>query len=171
VANEKEPGAIDQDDAGPRLLRVRHLERGDRVQWRLLWQQYLPAPAGIHRPGFYLQRPPDETMELTFERLVDPAQQPHALVAVRSDRLVGFVHYLFHASSWSVAQVCYLEDLYVEPRTRRAGVGRALVRAVYAASDQVNVSTVYWLTQESNSVSRALFETMARRTDFIRYER
>jgi ribosomal protein S18 acetylase RimI-like enzyme len=67
--------------------------------------------------------------------------------------------------------VCYLEDLYVEPAMRRVGVGSELVRAVYAASDQANASTVHWLTQQSNTAGRALFKTLAHRTTFIRYER
>ena len=171
VANPKAPGAVDTANAGQQLFGVRHLERGDRAQWRSLWQQYLLPTVGRHPHGFYLQRPRDELIDLTFERLVDPARQPHAFVAVRFDRLVGFVHYLFHPSSWSMTQVCYLEDLYVEPAMRRAGVGRELIHAVYAAADQANASTVHWVTQESNTAARALFETLAHRTTFIRFER
>jgi GNAT superfamily N-acetyltransferase len=160
------------DGARESLFRVRQLDRDDRAQWLSLWQQYLPPTAGPRRcPGFYLQPPPDKDVDVTFERLVDPARQPHALVAVNADRLVGFAHYLFHPSTWSVTQVCYLEDLYVEPAMRRAGAGRALIRALYAAADQANAAAVYWVTQESNTAARALFETLGRPAGFIRYER
>ena len=85
--------------------------------------------------------------------------------------LVGMVHYLFHPSSWSVTDVCYLEDLFVDPVARGKGVGRALIQAVYAAADRAKASAVYWMTQEYNADGRALYDTLAQRTSFIRYNR
>ena len=76
-----------------------------------------------------------------------------------------------HPSTWALRDYCYLEDLYVDPATRGHGVGRALIRAVYEAADRVQAASVYWLTQEFNSEGRALYDTLARRTSFIRYER
>jgi GNAT superfamily N-acetyltransferase len=154
------------------LFRVRGIDRADFAQWRSLWQQYLrPTTQERSPPAFYLQPPPGKVADATFERLVDPARQPHALVAVNGDRLIGFAHYLFHPSTWSLTQLCYLEDLFVEPAMRRAGVGSALIRGLYAAANQANACAVYWLTHESNIAARPLFETLARPTGFIRYER
>ncbi|MBS0365233.1 MAG: GNAT family N-acetyltransferase [Proteobacteria bacterium] len=141
---------------------IRPLQATDRTQWQQLWQGYL---------RFYRQRLPPDITDLTFARLTDPAQQPHALVAEDAGALVGLVHYLFHRSTWSRPDVCYLEDLYVEPQRRGLGAGRALIRAVYAAADQAGVGGVYWMTQEFNAEGRALYDTLARRTSFIRYER
>jgi len=50
-------------------------------------------------------------------------------------------------------------------------VGRALIQAVYAAADRVKAGAVYWMTQEFNAEGRALYDTLAPRTSFIRYER
>ena len=93
------------------------------------------------------------------------------LVAERDGALLGFVHYQFHPSTWALRDSCYLEDLYVDPAARGSGVGRALIRAVYAQADRAQAATVYWLTQEFNTDGRALYDTLARRTSFIRYER
>ena len=144
------------------MLEVRPIRPADRAQWGLLWQGYL---------RFYRQHLPEEQTNTTFARLIETSRQPHGLVAERAGKLVGLVHYLFHPSSWSMTDVCYLEDLYVDPAGRGAGVGRALIEAVYAAADRANVGTVYWLTQEFNAEGRALYDTLARRTSFIRYER
>jgi len=144
------------------MLHVRPLNPHDHLQWRSLWSGYL---------RFYRQRLPDEITDATFERLLDLTRQPHGLVAQRGAGLVGFVHYLFHPSSWSLTQVCYLEDLFVDPAARGGGVGRALIQAVYAAADQAKASAVYWMTQEFNADGRALYDTLAHRTSFIRYER
>ena len=141
---------------------LRPLQADDREQWNGLWQGYL---------RFYRQRLPGEITERTFARLIDDQQQPHAIVAAERGRLVGFAHYLFHPSSWSLTDVCYLEDLFVDPAARGGGVGRALIEGVYAAADRVKAGAVYWMTQEFNADGRALYDTLARRTSFIRYER
>jgi GNAT superfamily N-acetyltransferase len=141
------------------------------MQWSSLWQQYLAPTVESGAPGFYLRAPTPEVVARTFDRLIDPAQQPHALVAVQTGRLVGLVHYLFHPSTWSQTPVCYMEDLFVEPVMRRAGVGHALIRALYAAADEADASAVYWVTHGSNTAARTLFDTLAHPTAFVRYER
>ena len=50
-------------------------------------------------------------------------------------------------------------------------MARRLVEAVYAAADAGGASTVYWHTQEFNAEARALYDTLARRTSFIVYQR
>jgi GNAT superfamily N-acetyltransferase len=141
---------------------IRGLRAGDRPQWSVLWHGYL---------RFYRARLADAVTDATFTRLIDAHVQPHALVAEQDGALVGFVHYLFHRSTWAMADSCYLEDLFVDPAARGGGVGRALIHAVYAAADRAQAATVYWLTQEFNAPGRALYDTLARRTSFIRYER
>jgi hypothetical protein len=42
---------------------------------------------------------------------------------------------------------------------------------VYSEADRVKAASVYWMTQEFNAEGRALYDTLARRTSFIRYER
>jgi GNAT superfamily N-acetyltransferase len=144
------------------MSNIRPLLSSDRPQWDPLWQGYL---------RFYRQHLPIEVTDATFARLTDENSQPHALVAEDGGRIVGFAHYLFHPSTWSLTGYCYLEDLFVDPAARGAGAGRALIEAVYAAADRAGASSVYWMTQEFNSDARALYDTIAHRTSFIRYER
>ena len=141
---------------------IRPVRSSDRVQWDALWAGYL---------RFYRQHVSIEVTDGTFARLVDERAQPYGLVAERDGSLVGFVHYVFHPTTWSLQNNCYLEDLFVDPATRGSGVGRALIHAVYTEADRVKAASVYWMTQEFNADGRALYDTLARRTSFIRYER
>jgi len=141
---------------------IRPIAAPDRAQWLPLWQGYL---------RFYRHRLPEELTALCFSRLIDPACQPHGLVAERAGALIGFAHYLFHPSTWAANDICYLEDLFVSPEVRGSGAGRALIEAVYERADSAGAATVYWMTQEFNAEGRALYDTLARRTSFIRYER
>jgi len=144
------------------VLEIRPVSEGDRAQWLALWAGYL---------RFYRQHLPAQVTEATFGRLIDANAPLHGLIAARAGTLVGFVNFQFHPTTWSLGQLCYLEDLYVDPAARGGGVGRALIRAVYAEADRVEAASVYWLTQEFNADGRALYDTLARRTSFIRYER
>ncbi len=143
-------------------MKIRELLPTDESQWRALWNGYL---------RYYRHRLPEDITARTLERLLDPQGDIRGFVAESDGAIVGFVHYTYHASSWSKTPVCYLEDLFTDPQSRGRGAARALIHAVYAAADARGVQTVYWMTQEFNADGRALYDTLARRTSFIRYER
>lgn len=150
-----------REGAAP-VIKIRPLSLGDRARWDPLWLGYL---------RFYRHHLPQEVTEGTFARLIDPKAALHGMVAERDSSLVGFVHYQFHPTTWALRDSCYLEDLYVDPAARGGGVGRKLIHAVYEAADRVQAAGVYWMTQEFNADGRALYDTLARRTSLIRYER
>jgi len=144
-------------------LTIRPLTAADQPEWRRLWTAYL---------AFYETTLPDAVFDTTFARLLDPARpEQNALVAELDGRLVGLVHYIYHAHNWRAEDVCYLQDLYVDPETRGTGAGRALIEAVYAAADANGTPAVYWLTQEFNTTARQLYDRIATVTPFIKYQR
>ncbi|WP_370373798.1 GNAT family N-acetyltransferase [Henriciella pelagia] len=144
-------------------LDIRPLRDNDRAEWTRLWTGYLE---------FYESTLPDEVYEATFTRLLDPAMTDmHGLIAEQDGKPCGLVHYLFHRHCWRTEDVCYLQDLYVDPQTRGGGVGRALIEAVYAAADRNGTPSVYWMTQEFNYRGRMLYDQVASRTPFIKYQR
>lgn len=144
-------------------LLIRPLAPADHAEWRRLWTGYLQ---------FYNTSVPEAVYAVTFARLIDPARpQQNALVAEQDGRLVGLVHYIFHAHNWRIEDVCYLQDLYVDPDTRGTGAGRALIEAVYRAADANGTPAVYWLTQDFNTQARQLYDRIAKVSPFIRYNR
>ena len=144
-------------------LTIRPLRASDEADWRRLWAGYL---------AFYETTLPEQVYATTFARLLDPARpQQNALVAEQGGRLVGLVHYIYHAHNWRLEDVCYLQDLYVAPETRGTGAGRALIEAVYAAADANGTPAVYWMTQDFNTTARQLYDRIAKVSPFIRYNR
>ena len=108
----------------------------------------------------------------TFARLLgDDPQDFSGLLAVRGGRPVGLVHFLFHRHCWKIENTCYLQDLFAEPAARGTGVGRALIEAVYAAADAAGTPSVYWLTQDTNTTARRLYDRIGTLTPFIEYAR
>jgi ribosomal protein S18 acetylase RimI-like enzyme len=142
---------------------VRELRVADRSRWEELWTGYLT---------FYKTELPAQWTDHLWGRLIDPDDQPYGFVALGADeRLVGFVIYHFHLSTWSPAGYCYLEDLYVDPACRGSGAGRALIQAVYRAADERGAARVYWHTENTNARAQVLYNQVAVLTPFVQYRR
>jgi GNAT superfamily N-acetyltransferase len=141
-------------------LDIRALRPDERQSWEPLWLGYLT---------FYKSTVTPEVTETTWRRLHDPAEPMHVLGAFHDDTLVGIVHYLFHRSTWTIGDYCYLQDLFTAPEARGQGAGRALIEAVYDHAEVAGASRVYWHTQETNATARALYDTVADRPGFIQY--
>ncbi|MBN9670899.1 GNAT family N-acetyltransferase [Roseibium aggregatum] len=143
---------------------IRDLRPSDKAEWLALWRGYLE---------FYKQELPGEVTETLFDRLLSETKGHDGLVAEQDGRLVGFVHYLFHASTWSTQATCYLEDLYVSELARGGGAGRKLIEAVYAAADAKPDASgkVYWHTHHYNERARLLYDRIGVLSDFVRYDR
>jgi GNAT superfamily N-acetyltransferase len=142
---------------------IRTLRPTDEVAWRGLWTAYLE---------FYGTSVADEVYDATFARMLgDDPRDFSCLVAEVDGELVGLTHYVFHRHGWKLADVCYLQDLYAAPATRGTGVGRALIEAVYAAADVAGAPSVYWMTQDDNVTAQKLYDRIADKTNFIKYQR
>lgn len=134
----------------------------ERAAWEPLWKGYLT---------FYKTTIPDEATATAWARLQDPAEPMFVLGAYVDGKLVGIVHYLFHRSTWTIGNYCYLQDLFVADEARGRGLGRALIEAVYKAAREKGASRVHWLTHETNAQARALYDTLADRPGFIQYRK
>jgi GNAT superfamily N-acetyltransferase len=136
----------------------------DRDRWAELWRGYL---------DFYETRLPPEIYDHTWQRLISVEGPIHGLGARQggaASPLVGIAHYLFHAHAWTTKEVCYLQDLFVDPAARRGGVGRGLIEAVAAAARDRGCNRLYWTTKEDNAAARSLYDRIARFNGFIRYD-
>ena len=141
---------------------VRPVGRDEREAWSPLWAGYL---------AFYETSVPAETSDVTWRRLHDPAEPMHLLGAYVDGKLTGIVHFLFHRSTWTPGNYCYLQDLFVADSARGLGLGRALIEAVYDRAKAAGASRVYWLTQEGNAQARILYDQVADRPGFIQYRK
>lgn len=144
-------------------ITIRPLEDADHAEWRRLWTGYLE---------FYETSVPEAVYASTWRRLFDSGEfEPSGLLALVDGRAAGLVHYIFHRTCWSEKNTCYLQDLYTDPAIRGTGVGRALIEAVYAEAERRDALTVYWMTQDFNTVARRLYDRVAKKTPFIKYQR
>ena len=140
---------------------IRKTEPGDEARWREMWAGYL---------RFYKTGLPDSVTRSTWTRLMDPTSSIFGIVAERpGDGVLGLANYVVHESTWTSTPVCYLEDLFVDPTRRAAGVGQSLIDWLLAETRKRGWSSLYWHTQESNYRARGLYDKYAPHSGFVRY--
>ncbi|GGG26837.1 GNAT family N-acetyltransferase [Chelatococcus composti] len=141
---------------------VRPLTAADRAAWEPLWQGY---------QAFYCISLPPEVSDGTFARMLDPAEPIHGLGAFVDGELAAIAHYIFHATTWSLAPRCYLNDLFTAEAHRGRGLARRLIEAVYEAARSAGADRVYWLTHKDNATARALYDRVAEDVGFVQYRK
>lgn len=145
---------------------IRPVKDQDYAAWKPLWDGY---------NAFYGRSGPMALPEAitcsTWARFLDAKEPMHALVAERGGQLLGLAHYLFHRSTISISNSCYLQDLFTVDAVRGMGVGRALIEAVYQQAQQAGSPRVYWQTHETNAVAMQLYDKLADKSGFIVYRK
>ena len=141
------------------MIRIAPLRLSDHARWAELWFEY---------QRFYGVELPAAVSESIWQRLHNG--RVHGLGARNTaDHLIGIVHYLFHEDTWSTAPACYLQDLYVDAKARGTGCGRMLIEAVAKSARQAGANNPYWLTHQSNTVARQLYDRLGQNQGFIQY--
>lgn len=142
---------------------VRDVAAADRSAWDRMWSAYC---------GHYGAAPPAADNDELWRRITDADFAIGALIGFSAEdsRPVGLAHYVLHPHTFSSRMLYYLEDLWVEPSARGAGVGRRLIDALIARGRERGWRRLYWHTETDNAPARALYERIVRVSDYVRYD-
>ena len=132
-------------------IKIRPITPADKPRWLELFKEYIV---------FYESKLSDEQYELTWQR-INSDFNITGLLAEKDGQVVGFTHYIFRPSTWEVEDFCYLEDLYVDPKVRGSGVGKALIKAVEEIATAKGSKRLYWTTAPDNETARRLYDKVA----------
>jgi GNAT superfamily N-acetyltransferase len=135
------------------------LKPADRSRWLELWSAY---------QQFYKTELPTEATDTTWTRLHNGRIGGFG-ARDDSGNLVGIVHFLFHEDTWSPKSACYLQDLFVDSTARGHGCARQLIESVATAAKSAGANLPYWLTHETNTTARKLYDKVASNPGFIQY--
>jgi len=139
---------------------IRPVVAADRAVWDELWAGYL---------DFYGMTLAPEISDATFERIL--AGTFMGLIAEdAAGHALGIVIAHLHPGTWFTEPNCYLEDLYVSPDARGLGVGRALIAALITRGRKEGWHRIYWQTARSNELAQKLYDKLAQKTDWLRYD-
>jgi GNAT superfamily N-acetyltransferase len=143
-------------------IQVRPVGEDERAAWESLWAGYLAFYKATLAPG---------ASDVAWARFHDPDEPMFLLGAYVDGKLTGIVHYLFHRSTWTPGNYCYLQDLFVNDSARGLGLGRALIEAVYDKAKVAGASRVHWLTHTTNAQARILYDQVADNPGFMQYRK
>jgi len=92
----------------------------------------------------------EHEVEATIESLQNSLCGPHAsacaLLAQHGDEPAGYALYFFTFCSFAGRRGLWLDDLYVRPRFRKQGLGRALIQEVASVGARHNCARFEWIT-------------------------
>ena len=107
--------------------------------------------------------------EAAAARLADDlGRRFDAFVAQREGDVVGYALTYETYSTFLARPLLYLEDLYVTPSARRAGVARALMREVAREARRRGCARVAWAVLDWNADARKFYARLgARETEWV----
>lgn len=145
---------------------IRPLAPSDHDAWRALFTAY-----GV----FYETDFSAAVLDGVWAWLMDATHEVSALVAdlegSSGQTLVGFAHLRRLHDTFTAGPGWSLDDLYVAPEHRGAGVARALIAACDATAHAAGGGTLRWITASDNSTAQRLYDTVATRTTWVTYEK
>ena len=83
-----------------------------------------------------------------------------ALMAVRGRRSVGFALFFTTFSTFLCKPGIYLEDLFVEPEHRGAGIGKALLRRLARVAVERDCGRIEWRVLDWNKPSIDFYQSL-----------
>ncbi|TDQ63652.1 acetyltransferase (GNAT) family protein [Maritalea mobilis] len=141
---------------------VRPLESEDKERWSELYAAYA---------RFYNSTQNGEMREQVWTWLMDDANELKGLVALdKKGNVVGIAHYRPFLRPLAASKGAFLDDLFVDPSHRGTGAAEALIGEIKAVAEKNGWSIVRWVTADNNYRARAVYDRLARKTDWLTYD-
>lgn len=96
--------------------------------------------------------------------LFDEPRRAHALFAERDARPVGFAVWYFSFSTFVGRPSLYVEDVFVDPAHRNAGIGRAIFRHLARRALEAGCGRMEWAVLDWNAPSIAFYRSLGAQT-------
>ena len=135
-------------------MNIRAIKPDDYAQWLPLWD------------GNNLGQSDEAVTAETWRRLNDEASPIFGLVAEENGMLIGLVHYVLHPTTGSLEDVCYMQDVYVDPDQRKKGIARKMVEHLAVEGMKKRWARLYWLADENNAAAQALYKNIGVKLNF-----
>lgn len=116
--------------------------------------QDVPQILALIRALAAYEREPDAVVATEDDLLRDgfgPRPYFECLMAEHDGAIAGFALYFFNYSTWTGRPGLYLEDIFVYPRFRGLGIGKALMQRVAAVAVERQCPRMQWQVLDWNT--------------------
>jgi GNAT superfamily N-acetyltransferase len=110
-------------------------------------------------------QPTLEQIRETARVLLDDPATEFLLAATDEDEAAAVCQLRYRLSVWSGADDCWLEDLFVEDRARRHGLGRALVATAIERARERGCRRIELDVNEQNTEAVGFYESLGFTTE------
>lgn len=134
----------------------------DRSAWEMLYLAYA---------DFYEYPVSAQTLDTVWSWIQDNGIAFFCLIARNEEgKLLGFAHYKSLLSPLRGQAIGFLDDLFVDPDHRGAGVVDALFAALRQECKNYGWPCMRWHTRADNHRARTVYDRYAVRTDWLTYQ-
>lgn len=140
---------------------VRRATALDRKGWDRLYAGYAEV-YGVAQTA--------EMRDRVWSWIHNPGHDFLGFVAEREGALLGLAHVRAFVRPLTASRGGFLDDLFVAPEARGAGVGRALIDAAAADARGRGWTVLRWITARENAPARALCDAVAQETRWVTYD-
>lgn len=142
-------------------LILRAINPGDREAWEASFRGYR---------DFYNMPHDPEVIERVWGWLNDPEHETRGIAAVIGGKAVGIAHFRTFARPLAGGTGLYLDDLFTNPEVRGQGIATALLGRLGTIAQVEGASVVRWITAESNTAARSIYDRVASATPWVTYD-
>lgn len=108
-----------------------------------------------------------EKMTNSVEQMLREKEYLTGFVAVNdADEILGYATYFFGYYTW-IGKSLYMDDLYVRPDFRGAGVGTKLIKEVIAYAKAENCKKLRWQVSEWNQPAIDFYKSLGANVDAV----
>lgn len=135
----------------------------DEAAFLDMWRDFVSSAPG--EPGNH------EMGAKNWERVMDSANGLQCVVAADVDGApIGFALFLAFPFTWSRGDACYLQDIFVCSQARGKGVAQAMIEHLRQLGLKAGWFKIFWMTQPDNHAAQHVYEKVARRMNYLRYD-
>ncbi len=142
-------------------IEIRPAAQADRDAWADLFGDYM---------AFYGCASSDAVLETAWRWIMEPDGPMECLLAVKNGQVVGFAQYRAVPETLTGGWFGQLDDLYVAPTSRRAGVAQALLVRLDEIARARGWFKLAWITAANNATARRLYDRLGTASDWVVYE-
>jgi len=136
------------------------------VTIRKIEERDFPALIALFKEFALFEKLP-EKMTNSEEQMLGEKEFLTGFVAVNNaEEILGYVTYFFGYYTW-IGKSLYMDDLYVRPDFRGAGVGTKLINEVIAFAKAENCKKLRWQVSEWNQPAIDFYKSLGATVDAV----
>ena len=140
---------------------IREIRLDDKDEWEILYRGYA---------DFYKVEMNDKILKTVWGWIHNKDHDVSGLVYVQDNKVIGIAHYRKMPSPLRGKYIGFLDDLFVDPKHRRNGVGEKMIKELKAISIKNTWTLLRWITRDDNSTAKSLYEKLSKKTNWEVYE-